>query len=186
MEYAIRRPDHVSHLVLMGTAPASGRDAELFRRRLRAGRPPGDVERMQAIVGTTRYRDGDLEAEADYYRIHFGACFRRSEQLDALLGRLRAHFCPETVLLARAIEDRLYEQTWSSDGYDLIPKLRPLTVPTLLLHGDRDFVPLVVPAHIAQAVSGSRLIVLPDCGHFAYLEYPREIAHHVTAFVTGA
>ena len=41
------------------------------------------------------------------------------------------------------IEQRLYDETWSSRGYDLIPKLRALDIPTLVLHGEDDFVPLV-------------------------------------------
>ena len=185
MEYATRRSEHVSHLVLMNTAPASGRDADRFRERLRAGRPPGDVERMRAIAATTPYLDGDLEAEADYYRIHFRECFRQPAQLETMLRRLRANFTPETVRSARAIEDRLYEQTWSSDGYDLIPELRRLDVPTLVLHGDRDLIPLDIPAHIAQAIPGSRLVVLPDCGHFSYAERPDVVHRHVASLIGG-
>jgi hypothetical protein len=78
----------------MNTAPASGRDADRFRERLRAGRPPGDVERMRAIAATTPYLDGDLGAEADYYRLHFRDSFRQPAQLEAMLRRLRANFTP--------------------------------------------------------------------------------------------
>jgi proline iminopeptidase len=184
MEYATRRGEHVSHLILMNTAPASGRDADRFRQQLRAGRPAGDVERMQAIAATARFRAGDLDAEADYYRIHFRGCFHQSAQLDELLRRLRATFTPETVLLARAIEQRLYEQTWLSDGYDLTPKLRALDVPTLVLHGDRDLVSLDIPARIAQAIPRSRLVVLPDCGHFSYVERPDLVHRHIAALIS--
>ena len=144
MEYATRRPEHVSHLILMNTAPASGRDAERVRQERNAARPAGDVETMQAIAATARFRAGDLETEADYYRIHFRDCFHQSAQLDDLLRRVRATFTPETVLLARAIEERLYEQTWLSDGYDLTHQLRALDVPALVLHGDRG---LHLPRH---------------------------------------
>jgi len=56
VEYATRHPEHVSHLILMNTAPASGRDADRVRQQRRAGRPAGDVERMQAIDATARFR----------------------------------------------------------------------------------------------------------------------------------
>ena len=83
------------------------------------------------------------------------------------------------MLRARAIEDRLYDQTWSAPGYDLLPKLRRLGVPTLVLHGENDFVPVDLAAHVAQAIPGARLAVLPRCGHFAYLEAPDAVAQHV-------
>jgi pimeloyl-ACP methyl ester carboxylesterase len=86
---------------------------------------------------------------------------------------------PEVVLKSRAIEDRLYEQTWSSPGYDLLPKLAGLTAPTLVLHGEHDLVPVEVAAHVAEAISGARLAVLPQCGHFCYLEAPDAVLHHV-------
>jgi len=137
---------------------------------------------MRAIAATYSYLAGDLAAEADYYRIHFRGSFQQPAQLEELLRRLRANFTPDTVRLARAIEDRMYEQTWSSDGYDLIPKLRALEVPSLVLHGGREFVPLYVPVHVAQ---GSRLVVLPGCGHFSYAERPDLVRQHIAALLSA-
>ena len=34
-------------------------------------RPARDVERMKALAASARFQRGDLDAEADYYRIHF-------------------------------------------------------------------------------------------------------------------
>ena len=100
-----------------------------------------------------------------------------------MVGRLRVHFTDEGVLLARATEDRLYDDTWNSEGYDLVPRLRELDLPTLVLHGEDDFVPVVLTARIAQAMPNGRLVVLPDCGHFAYLEAPDAVHEHVTALL---
>jgi proline iminopeptidase len=83
------------------------------------------------------------------------------------------------VLTARAIENRLYDQTWSSPGYDLLPRLRRLAVPTLVLHGENDFIPVELAAHVAEAIPAARLVLLPQCGHFAYLEAPDAVVQHV-------
>ena len=65
------------------------------------------------------------------------------EQLERLVARLRVHFTPQAVLLAREIEQRLYEETWlqsrvrpppsvaRSRGPDSGPPRRPR------LHSDR-------------------------------------------------
>jgi pimeloyl-ACP methyl ester carboxylesterase len=76
------------------------------------------------------------------------------------------------VLTARAIEQRLYDETWSSPGYDLNPRLRHVAVPALVIRGENDFVPLDVAAHIAEAMPAALLVVLSRCGHFAHLEPP--------------
>ena len=183
MEYATRHQDRVSHLILLNTAPASAEDALRLRQHFRRARPPGDVERMQAIASSPSYRAGDIDAEAAYYRIHYRIALRRPEQVEEVVARLRVHFTDEGVLTARAIEDRLYDDTWNSEGYDLIPRLQALDVPTLVLHGEDDFVPVELAARIADAMPSGRLVVVPECGHFAYLEAPDAVHEHVTALL---
>jgi proline iminopeptidase len=172
LEYATRRPDRLTHLILLNTAPASYRDRQLFRQHLGRVRPAGDAEAMRSLAATAAFRAGDIEVETAYYRIHYRPAVRSPELLDRLLPRLRANYTPERVLAARVIEDRLYEQTWSSPGYDLLPGLRRLAKPTLVLHGADDFVPVEVAARVAAAIPTARLAVVPGCGHFAYLEAP--------------
>jgi proline iminopeptidase len=183
MEYATRHPERVSHLILLNSAPASAEDARRLRQHFREARPPGDVERMEEIASSPAYRSGDLDAEAAYYRLHFRIALWRPEQVDEIVGRLRAHFSEEGILTARAIEERLYDDTWNREGYDLVPKLRCLVIPALVLHGEDDFVPLELVARIAEALPNGRLVVLPECGHFAYLESPAAFREHVTALL---
>ncbi len=183
MEYSIRHPQRVSHLILMNTAPASRADALSFRAELASSRSPGEIEQMTALRTDPKFLAGDAETEAEYYRIHYGTTLRNPDLLDALVGRLRSEFSTEGIVVARAIEDRLYKQTWSRAGYDLIPLLRGVDVATLIIHGDHDFVPLGAARHIADAIPGARLMVVQHCGHFAYLEQPEEVSRRVTSFV---
>jgi proline iminopeptidase len=181
MEYATRHPEHVSHLILVDTAPASAEDWLELRQHLPTTRAPGDVERMRAVASSARFQAGDLEAETEYYRIHFSATVRQPELLEQVIRRLRTHFTEASVLTARAIEQRLYDETWRSERYDLIAKLRAVRVPTLVLHGEHDFIPVALAARIAQAMPCGHLVVLEDCGHFAYLESPDAVYENVAA-----
>ena len=185
MEYAVRYPEQVSQLILMDTGPASADDWQRFREEL-AGRRPADRDAMQAIASTDAYARGDLEAEAAYYRIHFRITVQRPEHLEALVARLRSNFTEDGVVLARTIEHRLYDETSLCADWDLFPALRALGVPTLVLHGERDFVPVEYAARIAEAVPGARLSVLPGCGHFAYLEAPDLVYAEIASFFADA
>ena len=76
--------------------------------------------------------------------------------------------------------------TWLKDEYDLLPRLKELKIPTLLIHGDHDFIPVECPLHIAQAISGAKLSVLENCGHFSYLECAEAVYNQITAFLRSA
>jgi proline iminopeptidase len=185
MAYAGRRPERVSQLIFMNTAPGSHEDRLLLTRFWTGRRSAADVERMAALAASEAYRRGDIATEADYYRLHFKRALHRPEHVEDVVGRLRKHFTPATVLLARAIEHRLYDETWNREDFDLLPQLRALGVPTLILHGEDDFVPVEVAEHVASAIPGARLRVLPRCGHFAYLEAPGEARLAITELFAG-
>lgn len=186
MEYAARHPDRVSHLVLLNTAPGTRADVATLRAHLARIRPPGDAERMRAIAATDRFRRGDLDADQEYYRIHFRPALTDPAHLDVLLPRLRARVDAAGVVTARAIEDRLYDETWRDERYDVTAQMSGLDIPTLVLHGERDFIPVVVAEHVAAAMSGAVLEILPNCGHFAFLDAPDEVNERVAAFVHGS
>ncbi len=181
MEYAIRHPDRVSHLILMNTAPASHDDYRLFRQD-RLERATADVEKLKARSSDSKYQEGDPDTVAAYYRIHFRAALRQPEHLERVITSLRSSFTTEGILKARAIEDRLMNETWLSGEYNLLPRLKRLSIPTLVIHGDYDVVPVECAVHIAQAIPGGRFVLLRECGHFSYLECPDEVRQAIADF----
>ena len=76
----------------------------------------------------------------------------------------------EGIVKVRAVEDRRMRDTWQADGRHLLPKLRTLNIPTLVIFGDHDFITGEIAAHITRAIPNAQLVTLRDCGHFAYLE----------------
>jgi proline iminopeptidase len=182
MEHAIRFPAGVSHLILMNTAPCSHAGMQAVRQELARRKTPAQTRRMQELARSQEYLAGDLDADAEYYRLHFASALRAPARLEDLVRRLRIGSTPEGVVRAREIEQRLYDQTWWSESYDLTPSLRRVQVPVLVLHGDHDFIPVDIAAAIAAAIPGAELRILPNCGHFAYLDQLDEVRRQVTAF----
>src|SRR5438045_9530766 len=97
MEYAIRHPDRVSHLILMHTAPASRDDYLLFRQE-RSKNWPADVEELKVRSSTAKFQEGDPDTVAAYYRIHYRATIRQPEHLEQVVESLRASFTKEGIL----------------------------------------------------------------------------------------
>ncbi|HET9328469.1 MAG TPA: alpha/beta fold hydrolase, partial [Candidatus Eisenbacteria bacterium] len=81
MEYTARHPASVSQLILLNTAPSS--HADLLRtREHRQAHHSECLARMSEIAKTPAYAKGDVAVEAELYRAHFGATFRRRETLE--------------------------------------------------------------------------------------------------------
>ncbi len=112
MEYALRFPERVSHLILLGAAPASGEAARTLGRSMRAARTADESATMAGLEADAAYQAGDLEADAAWYRIHFKPALQRPELLDDLVARLRRGSSAEGIVVARVIEQRLYDETW--------------------------------------------------------------------------
>jgi pimeloyl-ACP methyl ester carboxylesterase len=59
-----------------------------------------------------------------------------------------------------------------------------IDVPKLLVYGDQDVrAPLTVARDLRAAISGSRLVVLPDAGHVCNVEAPDEFNAAVRDFL---
>jgi pimeloyl-ACP methyl ester carboxylesterase len=182
MEYALHHLKRVSQLILLSSAPASHDDYMLLRQNRRE-RAADDIEQLKARATDAKYQEGDPDTVAKYYRIHFRSTLRQPKHLETVIERLRASFTKEGILKARTIEDRLMDETWLSSEYDLLPKLKELSIPTLIIHGEYDIVPVECAAHIAQAIPGARFALLSDCGHFSYLECTDKVRKEICDFL---
>ena len=177
MHYALRHPERVSHMILLNTASASNEDVERMKEERGRMQAP-HRERLDALESSAAFLDGDPGAVAEYYRIDFGTTFKRPE--DA--ARLNLTWTREDILKGRAIEDRLAQGLYWVPGYTIIPALKNLRTPTLVIHGENDFFPVASSAHIAEAIPGARLVTLADSGHFSYIDAPQQVRLAIDAF----
>ncbi len=185
LEYVLGHSERVSHLVLMNPAPASASDLAVFRKAYVDQLGP-DMDRQRAIVTSAAYQAGDPEAVAARYRLHFKFALARPGDYERLMATMTAALMrqgKDGIVKARAVEDHLMRDTWQIAGYDLLPRLRTLRIPTLVITGDRDFIPVEIAGRIAAAIPNARLITLKGCGHFAYLECPTDVRRAVDQFL---
>jgi pimeloyl-ACP methyl ester carboxylesterase len=68
---------------------------------------------------------------------------------------------------------KVYASVFDSVGdWDWRDRLGNLRVPTLVIHGEQDAIPLDAAREWASVLPDARLVVLPDAGHLSYVEQP--------------
>ena len=147
--------------------------------------PPGPdptagtiLDRMWSLAATAEFRAGDLDVEAEYYRIHYRPTLSAPDLLDRLVPRLRTNFTPEGVLAARPPRT-------AYDRPGQVARIRPHPGSAQRRRADPG------PARRERLGSGrggradrrgdcrGSTVVLPGCGHFAYLEQPDAVARQI-------
>jgi proline iminopeptidase len=81
------------------------------------------------------------------------------------------------------VTGRVQQSIWESLGdYDLRPALSGLRIPTLVVHGKDDPIPLA-SSEAAAAALGAERVWLEECGHVPYVERPGELFSAVHDFL---
>jgi proline iminopeptidase len=184
LEYAVRHPTRVSHLILMNPAPASYDDYQAMGKYY-LEKIGDQMSRQREIAAGAAYKAADPDAVAARYRIHFTPALKRREDYEKLMAAMKAQFVKQGstgILMARAVEDRLMDDSWDKPDYDLLPKLHSLEIPTLIIWGDTDFIPVQISEHIAHSMPNAKLVTIKDCGHFTYLECGAEARRVIDDF----
>lgn len=184
LEYALRYPTRVSRVILLNPAPASRADFTLLRATQTAALGPDFALQRDMIAGAA-YRAGNPDTVAARYRIHFEHAFAKPAEYEKLMDRMHAAFVSQGasgILEARAVEDRLMADSWSSETFDLVSQASAIRVPTLVGASDRDFIPMAIAEHLVRSIPKAQLVVFKECGHFSYMECPNDVRRALDDF----
>jgi pimeloyl-ACP methyl ester carboxylesterase len=182
MAYAAAHPTRVDRLILASTLArfaAEQEEAMVRAMEARSGEPwyagaRAALEAEQAGEFATDEELGELALrELPLYFARFG------DDEAAYLETLRAEIpCADALLL---FNREIFE------SFDLRAELARITAPTLVITGADDFITGVVCAgELAAGLSGARTVVLPDTGHFIFVESRERFGDEVLRFLLGA
>ena len=178
LEYALRYPDRVSHLVLLDTGGDS-RWPRLHAPRILAerGYEPAKVELAR------RFFSGEIAPREMFPALlRLGDAYYHHPSLlhtarDLLRGEWRTKLQPEALIFAGR---------HLLDGWSVMDRLGEITAPTLVMAGRDDF--QFPPEHqeeLAARIPNAKLRIIERAGHNAHTEQADEVLHAVRSFVVG-
>jgi proline iminopeptidase len=78
---------------------------------------------------------------------------------------------------------RVQQSVWESLGkFDLTGDLEGIRLPSIIIHGRDDPIPLASSVEASRAL-GTKLVVLDDCGHVPYVEQPQRLFAALDSFL---
>ena len=156
LEFALRHPERVSHLILMGTAPSLLPGADVLANARRLGATPAQLAALESEDKV----DTD-EAFRELIEVQWPLYFHA--------------YRPE---YDRLLDDVVYSvrgQPPASEtaAYDVTARLGEITAPTLILAGRSDIVcPPSQAETLHHGIPGSELHIFETSGHMPYVEEP--------------
>jgi len=159
-------------LVLLDPAPVTRAHREQFEAEFSRRQQGPVIQGLRAELAQSGLRERDPEA----YR-------QRSFELSVagyFADPARAHD-----LTPFRVVGRVQQSVWASLGdFDLRSALRGIRVPTLIVHGRQDPIPLASSEAVADAL-GAKLVVLENCGHVPYVEQSPSLFDAMREFLTA-
>jgi len=178
LEYALRYPESLSHLILLDT----GGDSRLAREnapQILAQRGYGP----RTVALATRFFAGQIAPnEMMPALLRFGGAYYHHPSIlhvirEMVRGEWRSKIRPEALIFA----GRHLLNDWT-----VMHRLGEISVPTLVIAGRDDF--LFPPEHqsaLADGIPGARLHIVEHAGHNAHSERPAEVIDTLADFIAA-
>ena len=167
---AHRTTHHPSRLVLIDPAPVTREFRREFETEFLRRQADSSVAELRAELADSGLRERDPEA----YRqraFELGVAGYFSDPRNA------------TDLTPFRVVGRVQQSVWESLGdFDLIKDLKGIKIPSIIVHGRDDPIPLASSSEAAQALE-TKLVVLDECGHVPYVEQPAKLFAAIDPFL---
>jgi proline iminopeptidase len=176
MRYAAKRPDRLRALVLMNTVEPGRRYAAESARMLRAKQTTEDTAEISRLARTPELQRRDTSAVNAIFRVMFRSTFADRTLADRLVLSLD----PRTARNMGAIATHVMGSLGSTDVWSEIASIK---VPTLIVQGEADAMPLAMLRELSRTIPQAELRVISGAGHFPYIEKPSETFTAISSFL---
>jgi len=179
VEYAASHPDRVERLILASTLARNGPEQAAAMEQAVESRKdepwhPDAVDALQSEL-QGEFTDGRelMELARRMMPLYYADYGEREQRHVASLAG--DSLCVDAT--------RLWEQEiW--EHFDLRPLLPSLTMPTLVIAGDQDFITgPVCAAELSEGIPAPETVLLPGTGHMVFVEAPEQFREAVLGFL---
>ena len=180
--YAMRHPERLGRTIILDGIPLRMSELVAAFKQLDASRDSTQRERMRVAEAEVKAHPEDVAACRAYLALWFYPFF--VEPGGAASRRLDG--CADSPAALRNGTESVDRYVFASLGdYDWRQAMSTIKAPTLVVHGDKDFIPVSAARAWATTMPNARLFVMRGYGHFPYMEAPEPFFAAVDQFLKG-
>ena len=180
--YAMRYPDRLGRTIILDGVPLRMSELVEAFQKLHASRDSASLRRMQEAEAALKANPADVAACRAYRAMWFHPFF--IDPGGPVSRRLEA--CSGSGAARRNALENVNRYVFPSLGnYDWRLAMAKVRAPTLVLHGEMDFIPVSAARGWAATMPNARLFVMRGYGHFPYMEAPGPFFTVVDQFLKG-
>jgi proline iminopeptidase len=183
--YALAHPDLVERMIFLAPLPPRRGDFwRRFRVEMAARTDSADAARM--ADADRRLHDPEADARQacrDFWAV---ALKPRLAEPGRTLPLIRSDLCasdPAGLRFGLTVTNQVVMDSWGD--WNLLSRLRDLRVPTLVVHGEDDAIPMDLVEEWVDALPLAQLLRVPEAAHFPYVEQPGIVWPAVERFLTA-
>jgi len=186
--YALAHPSNVSRMVFFGPVPPRRgnfwqRFGESLNTRLDAAQREAMSAAARQMTSPSSSDDAVRQACQAYWAI--GVRPRLAEP-DRTAGMIKSNLCatdPAGIRYGNRVGNRVIMASYGD--WDLRAGLRSLNVPTLVVHGEEESIPMDLVEEWVTSLPKATLFKVPRAAHFTYAERPELVWPVVERFLTS-
>lgn len=166
MFYAIKYPEHLDRLILVDPGPINAQFQaqadQAFQQRLSS-------EEQQVLTEACGLAEATRTPEA------VEACVKSVDPVTfhdiSNASRVDTTVSENTAKNVFTIQATLFPSIRETKS-NIEDKLRSLSVPTTIIHGEEDWIPKESSEHIHSLIPGSKIFIIKESGHMPFVEQP--------------
>lgn len=183
--YAIAHPGNVKRMVFFGPVPPRRGDFwQRFGKSINARLDSAQRAQMTNAARLMTSATGDTRQGCrDFWAI---AMRPRLAEPDRTMPLIKSDLCatdPAGIRYGNTVSNRVIMNSYGD--WDLRPQLRTLRIPTLVVHGEEESIPVDLVEEWVTSLPEARLFKVPRATHFTYAERPELVWPEVEAFLGG-
>ena len=180
LAYALKYQAHLDHLILVDSIPVNDKFLIEFSQTYQERFQRLSADEQKELTTTCTGPSAQLSPEA------IDECNQIDAQLrfydPAKAASVDSAIDENTLKNADTIE-ALIRTSFNKMQHDIETQLPTIHVPTLIIHGDFDPIPVKSSQYLHEQIPESQIVIIAEAGHFPFIERPEQFVAALRTFL---